>query len=182
MAEPVDFEKLQDAAVEITTLHQAAVSRYGSKGLFDLLRKGNSTGFNEMNVSILIDRIEYLSDPAAEPPAQHAKLGFLDLMIGMCVTGDKSPLVAMNKFFGMACHQIPEKKTDPAKASELIPKITGLANKEFTETINEIMDALSNDGRVDRREADKVYNEGMEAINALYEVVSCVDAIRKGGE
>lgn len=179
MPEKIDFEKLQKAAVEILTLHQAAVGKCGSEQVFSILRKSTSTGYNEMNVSMLIERIEYLADASKDSPGQTAKLGVLDFMIGMLVTGNLAPLIALNKFFNIACHQRRPKNIDPKKASEAISKITGAANKEHTEAINAVLMSLANDGEVDSNEADLVHDEGMDVVNTWLDALDYIDAIRK---
>ncbi|MCP3941676.1 MAG: hypothetical protein GY710_09380 [Desulfobacteraceae bacterium] len=174
----IDFDKIREAVIEILTQHQMAVGKYGSKKIFDILKKAKSTGFNEMNPGIAIERIKYLEEPSAHPPEQTAKLSLVDFILGMEETQDFSPLISMAAYLNIACYPIPTPKKNLKIVAKNISKITQLANKECTKSFNAVLEALSGDGVVDSKEAEKVSKDCQEAINALCEVKAIVDIIK----
>jgi len=54
-----------------------------------------------------------------------------------------------------------------------------MANKECTDSFNAVIQALAGDGVVDRKEAETVIKEGMEAANALLELVALAKTIAR---
>ncbi len=157
----INFEKLKDAVTDILTHHQMAVSKTGAKQVFSVLKKGKSTGYNEMNPAIAIDRIEFLEDPAAKRPTQIHKLDIVDFMIGMVQTQDLTPLILMNSFFNIISHPMPPAALDETQLMELLQNL----NKEHFETGDTIMDRLK-DGKFSADDARDVSKESMDLINA----------------
>jgi hypothetical protein len=175
----IDFDHLSEVMEEVLSCYQDAVTRYGAKRLFDLLKKKKSCGYNEMSPTFAIERIEFLSDPAAERPAQTAKLAVLDFIVGMMAHGDTEPLDIVNRMFGKATHSIPEVSVSQASAAKTLSKITNAANTESAQAVKALLEAFAGDGVVDSQEATKVEKEAMEAASAWLEAAAVAKAIRE---
>ncbi len=182
MDSEIDFKKLTDAMVEVFTLYQSAITQHGVKDIASELKKAKATIYAEMsleNLHIYLETIENYSDLAGKP-SYLPKLGLVDVMIGMERTGNVSPLVAMAAYFNHACFPLPRSKNllTPSAAARAMAKITQVASQECTESFNAVIGFLAGDGVVDKREAEKVSKECLEAINALAELKAIADAIK----
>lgn len=178
----INYDHLESAAVEILTLHQAAIMKYGVGRIAYERKKSDKTVYAELNPANLMTYIETIRkyDDGYKKPGCLPKLGLIDFIIDLVKTGDLSPLVALNEFFSMICFPVPGKNISPAKAAANISKITQTATKECTDSFNAVINALAGDGKVSRSEAERVSRETMEAINALAEVKAIADVIVKG--
>nr|WP_319394115.1 phage regulatory CII family protein [uncultured Desulfobacter sp.] len=156
----MDFEALKDAITDILSHHQMAVSKVGAKHVFAVLKKGQSTGYNEMNPAFAMERIEFMARPEADRPAQTHKLDLVDFMLGMVMTKDVTPLILLNSFFNIISFQPPDVTLDEAGLLELLQRV----NKEYFDVNNEVMDRLK-DGVFDCEDAKVVSKESMHLIN-----------------
>jgi len=157
----IDFEKLKDAITDILSHHQMAVGKVGAKHVFAVLKKGQSTGYNEMNPAFAMERIEFMSRPEADRPTQTHKLDLVDFMLGMIMTKDVTPLILLNNFFNIISFQAPDVPLNEAGLLELLQRV----NKEHFDVGDEVMDRLK-DGLFSREDAIVVSKEAMELINA----------------
>ncbi|MCG8636257.1 MAG: hypothetical protein MI863_20665 [Desulfobacterales bacterium] len=166
----INFEKLKDAVIEILTHHQMAVGKYGSKKVFTILKKGKSTGYNEMNPAIALERIQFLEKPGADRPSQNAKLDIVDFMLGMMITGDRTPLVIMSLFFAMASYEIPESDVSKEKIINLVQDIS----REHFESVNEALEAVK-DRKFEYDEAVSVRKEAGDLLSAAAKLFHIAD-------
>ncbi len=157
----IDFEALKDAVTAILTHHQMAVGGIGAKKVFAVLKKGQSTGYNEMNPAFAMEKIEFLAKPEADRPAQTHKLDLVDFMMGMLMTRDYTPLIIMNTFFNLISHPVPDVDLDEAGLLELLQRV----NKEHFDVGDEVIARLR-DGIFSRDDAGVVSKEAMDLINA----------------
>jgi hypothetical protein len=177
----IDPKRMSRAFIEIFTLYQSLVTKHGVKDIAYELKKSTSTIYAEISIENLytyLDTIEHYDDVAGRP-TYLPKLGLVDFLITLARIGDLSPLVAINSACGMACHPIPAGRKDPAAAAKALAKVTSIANKECTDSFNAVIQALAGDGVVDRKEAETVIKEGMEAVNALLELVALARTIAR---
>jgi len=179
MSKDIDLKKLNDDMIQIFTLYQTAITRHGVKDIAYELKKSPKTVYAEIsleNLQVYLDTIKNYDERVGKP-SYLPKLGVLDCIIGMQISGDLSPLVAMASFFNMGCFKLPSGRFNRKNATRALTTIAQVANKECTESLNSIVDALSGDGIMDEKEARKTSRECEEAINALCEMKAAADWI-----
>ena len=178
----INYDQLEEAAVRVIKLHQAAIMKLGVGEIAYERKKSATTVYAELNPANLITYIDTIKkyDDGFKKPGSLPKLGLIDFMIDMVKTKDLSPLVELNAFFNMVCFPLPRKNISPARSAANISKITQTASKECADSFNAVIDALACDGKVNQAGGERVSKEAMEAINALAQVKAIADEIIDG--
>lgn len=170
--------------INIFTLYQQSILNLGVKELAWVLKKSNKTIYAELsleNLETYLETMKNYDDLGVKPPYL-PKLGLVDFMIGIALTKDFSALIAIAKEFNYACFPLPSnKEVSKEAAARAVSKISQMANKEAAESFNSVMDALSGDGIIDKKEAKTASDECLEAINALSELKAYLDQLKKAG-
>ncbi|MCG8619763.1 MAG: hypothetical protein MI802_26375 [Desulfobacterales bacterium] len=165
--------------MEIWTLYQAAITRHGVKELAHELKKSDKTIYAEVSLSNLHTYIESFRDYDEQlgKPGYNPKLGLADFIIGMLMSGDVSPLVALASFFNMACFRIPD---GDLGGDEVLELLQGM-NKEYTEGVNATLEAVK-DNRVSLEEAVVNRKECMDIVNAVSRLMAYYDEVIKANQ
>ncbi|MFH1060473.1 MAG: phage regulatory CII family protein [Pseudomonadota bacterium] len=129
---------LHTRPMSLLELVQATVSesREGTKGIAEFLGKSASTLYSEMNPN------------EGEGRTNH-KLGLLDWVKIMRLTGDCRPLQKVAEDLGYVAVPLPAGEPSPLDALQFLTRIT----KEAGEHAAAVCAALEKDGRIDRQEA-----------------------------
>lgn len=182
MANDIDFKKLTEAMAEIFTLYQSAVNNHGVKDLAHELKKSKTTIYAEISLENLTTYMNTILnyDDQNKKPSYLPKLGLVDFSIGMKLSGDTRPFVALASFLNMACFDLPVGNFEKRYATKALVKNSQEASRECTESFNVLVEALAGDGIVDKKEARQTSVECGEAINAIAKMKAAADWIVQG--
>jgi len=170
----INYNQIERAAVEIMTLHQAAIMKFGVGVIAYERKKSDKTVYAELNPANLMTYIETIRkyDDGYKKPGCLPKLGLIDFIIDMTLTGDLSPLIKLAAFFNMTCFEIPKQIAGKEGVLELLQKF----NQEYNESINDNLEAIK-DNKITSEEAEKNSADLTDVINVASTMKSFYDNI-----
>lgn len=176
----MQFKELKRVLLDAVAKYQSAMMDFGVKKLVDILKKAESTIYADMSLDHLLTRLNIIQNYDEKKPPFLPKLGLVDFLIGVFVSGDKQAFVALASFLNMACFELPVGKAEKGGATKVLVRDCQDATRECTESFNVILDALAGDGLVDKKEAVRTREECDEAIRALCKMRATADWIAQG--
>jgi len=176
----LQFKLLNRVLVDAFTKYQGAIMEHGVKDLADKLKKSKSTIYAEISLENLATYMDTIQNYDEKKPAYLPKLGLVDFLIGVFVSGEKQAFVALASFLNMACFELPAGNFEKGSATKALVKNSQEASRECTESFNVLVEALAGDGIVDKKEARRTSMECGEAINAIAKMKAAADWIAQG--